>query len=888
MDKSNFNILPDMITSLSPKLGVLYICQSGTSGYANAAKGYIYSLIKEGIKLTVRSIEMDDTHESETSNFDEIISQRRQLIPYNTVIVHTTPDMWNQLLNNMDLVNKRVIGRTVWEFDKLIPKWVDAINNSVVHTVSVPTEWNKTVFENSGVIKPIVVEPHINVTFPYTTVELKKLIADTGEIFFDGDKSELNPDNYYKFYTIGQFIPRKGVAETIEAFCKSFIGTDNVILIVKTFGTNYSGEQVKECRKKIQTIIDQNKSYAGHAPIIFLKSSFSYDEMESLHEQCDCYVQLTHTEGFGLGIFDAYNRGKKVIVTGHGGHVEYLGKDYAGLVEYELTPVKDNIFFQFTLDESYTWAIPSIVSAKNKMLEVSNKISKISKIETVIDTAEEIYFGDGIHDLEGDNGKYFRWFSDLSVIYILHENMEAIELNVFSEYDCTSKITNRDGVEEYKLKQGTNCIKINHPFEKILCEQDYFIPSIVYKTSDTRKLSFRLVSVNLKYKDGTSKVLGTQDIKFITSYRYDELISKNETGSTEDGNKTVVSYGEYGEMFIKPKHNNVNGKLNLNQNQISFYSHRSGWDVILTNLFNLHNDNGVLFDGFLENAFIWRKEDSIKNNIIPYKTPWIGVFHNPPNMPSWFSDNGAYPCLMIKDKYFRSSLRKCKGLYVLSEYHADYLRIELPDIPIDVLHLSTEIPENIFNFDKFIGNEDKSIVNIGWWLRKLNSFYLLDSSYKKIRLLPNNKCKDTIKRLSKIERSLFNIKLTKEQNQSVNLIDHISNEEYDELLSKNIVFLDLYDSSANNAIVECIARATPLLINKHPAVMEYLGKDYPFYFDNHADASSKLNNIGLILETHNYLLNCEARKDVSIESFLKKFEDSPIYRSLSTTPTLKG
>ena len=57
-------------------------------------------------------------------------------------------------------------------------------------------------------------------------------------------------------------------------------------------------------------------------------------------------------------------------------------------------------------------------------------------------------------------------------------------------------------------------------------------------------------------------------------------------------------------------------------------------------------------------------------------------------------------------------------------------------------------------------------------------------------------------------------------------------EEYDDLLSKNIIFIDLYDASANTVVVECIARKTPLLVTRLDAVIEYLGKDYPLYFDN--------------------------------------------------------
>jgi hypothetical protein len=226
-------------------------------------------------------------------------------------------------------------------------------------------------------------------------------------------------------------------------------------------------------------------------------------------------------------------------------------------------------------------------------------------------------------------------------------------------------------------------------------------------------------------------------------------------------------------------------------------------------------------------------------------------------------------------------LRNCKGLYVLSDYYKRFLKHYIPSIPVNVLYHPTEIPDVKFNFDKFYKNQNKSIVNIGWWLRRLNSIFLLNGgNYQKIRLMPNNKCKDTILRLTNIERDLFVIRLTQDQINSVKIIDHLENKEYDKLLTENIVFLDLYDTSANNAVIECIARGTPLLINKHPATIEYLGEEYPFYFDSLKEASDKLNDIDLIKDTHEYLMSFDKRKQITIEYFKQQFKESDIYKSL--------
>ena len=111
-------------------------------------------------------------------------------------------------------------------------------------------------------------------------------------------------------------------------------------------------------------------------------------------------------------------------------------------------------------------------------------------------------------------------------------------------------------------------------------------------------------------------------------------------------------------------------------------------------------------------------------------------------------------------------------------------------------------------------------------------------------------------------------------------MDRLSDEKYDQLLTQNIVFLDLYNSSANNAVIECIARATPVLVNKLPSTLEYLGEDYPFFFDSLDEAAAKAEDFDLVKATHEYLLSWEVRDKLSAEYFRRAFEESEIYQSL--------
>ena len=93
-------------------------------------------------------------------------------------------------------------------------------------------------------------------------------------------------------------------------------------------------------------------------------------------------------------------------------------------------------------------------------------------------------------------------------------------------------------------------------------------------------------------------------------------------------------------------------------------------------------------------------------------------------------------------------------------------------------------------------------------------------------------------------------------------------DEYDKLLSTNLVFMDLYDAAANNAVVECIVRNTPIIINKIPPIVEYLGEDYPLYFNNLNEIPELLTEQN-IFNAHQYLLNLN-KEDLEIDFFNKK------------------
>lgn len=325
---------------------------------------------------------------------------------------------------------------------------------------------------------------------------------------------------------------------------------------------------------------------------------------------------------------------------------------------------------------------------------------------------------------------------------------------------------------------------------------------------------------------------------------------------------------------------NRHGKINLS-NQCVFGSHRHGWQYAIEALYPEHNPKGILLEGVIDQAF----HRHLSHDVV-YQKPWIGFLHNPPTMPSWFPPGPQVDDILGTDS-FQRSLPACQGIFTLSNYLAEYLRSKVP-VPVSVLTHPTAFPETKFDFQAFYKNPRKRVVSVGWWLRRqLSIEYLpLDAKtpYRKTRLLTKagevNSTRNGLARLEFIyERGKFG-QLDSRFKENTENLSFLPNEGYDQLLSENIVFLDLYDSSANNAIIECIARATPLLVNPLPAVVEYLGDNYPLYFDSLEEAAEKALDFDLLLHAHEYLRAAPIREKLTGDYFLASLRGSEVYQGL--------
>lgn len=307
-----------------------------------------------------------------------------------------------------------------------------------------------------------------------------------------------------------------------------------------------------------------------------------------------------------------------------------------------------------------------------------------------------------------------------------------------------------------------------------------------------------------------------------------------------------------------------------------------GWGGVLSVLQPLLNvepvlqDNAVLLDSFIEASFGPSILGQKMLKSPPYDQPWIGFAHNPPGIPEWHEYDSAPQQIITLDSW-QESLSYCRGIITFSQYLSDWYLAHVPGIPITTLKHPTAKPRKFFDWAAYQTTDTPKVVQVGWWLRRLHSIYELPiDPLKKAILQPTSAANiQHFQQALSHELAAIGHPVDTTAAQTLKFLD---NDSYEALLSTTVVFIHLYDSSANNTVVECIARNTPMLVNPLPPIVEYLGPEYPLYFSDLEEAAHKADNIDLIEQTWQYL-QALPKENLEYDFFYRSFADSDLLKT---------
>jgi glycosyltransferase involved in cell wall biosynthesis len=369
--------------------GVRYISFAEHSGYGISAQGYMRALLRLGVELQWvplvatpsgyspwNAVEhasrwitgLADERTPEGDFGPEILATIEAQPKCDSSILHCTPEHWPHYLDS----KTTNFGYTVWETDTPPAHWLTLLES--VDQILVPSEFTRTVFEDAGIRRPIRLVPHI--AAPNT-------VPPSAEQESSFRRRHDIAEQHFLFYAIEAWTARKALWKTIHAFLQAFTANDPVSLVVKTGPTGPRSGAAPDTTST-QELVQELLSHYHHAPpVVLIGERLEAADIDLLHHTADCYLSLTYSEGWGLGAFQAGAFGNPVIITGWGGHLDYLGTDWPYLISYELTPVMDALGRQ-SYQPTQRWAAPHMDHAVELVREVYRDQTRARSLGTAL------------------------------------------------------------------------------------------------------------------------------------------------------------------------------------------------------------------------------------------------------------------------------------------------------------------------------------------------------------------------------------------------------------------------------------------------------------------------------------------------------------------------
>jgi len=224
--------------------------------------------------------------------------------------------------NYHKLIGEKRVGMLVYETTVLPPHWRDAILE-YLHLLVVPSRFCKEIMKTAGIDDQMVE------IIPYGV---------RPDLFRpDAPAATLPTCKSFTFLSVAMPHKRKALDILLEAYCGEFSERDDVCLVIKSSYETRSHRR-REWELELGPMLNEFSSRPDAPEIVHICEPMPSEDMPGLYAACDCYVQPSRSEGFGLAILEAFACCKSAIVTGYGGHMQFCNESNAYLLEYSIVP----------------------------------------------------------------------------------------------------------------------------------------------------------------------------------------------------------------------------------------------------------------------------------------------------------------------------------------------------------------------------------------------------------------------------------------------------------------------------------------------------------------------------------------------------------------------
>jgi len=238
------------------------------------------------------------------------------------------------LPNATNIVQHKSIFFSMWESNVIPDNIVPHLNRA--KSIIVPSNYNKQVFTDNKVVKPITVVPLGVNTYIYH----KKDIIKPKECVFG---------------VAGTPTYRKNIPFVINTFKKAFEGKNAILKL------------------KASSSPEFDMTIARHPQIKVITDYLTETDMCNWYNSLDVFVNCAHCEGFGLHQLEAMACGVPVISPKYGGVAEFFDETVGYCVDYKLAKTGIDFF-------PGQWAFSTEKSLIEKMMAVYDNREQAVKI----------------------------------------------------------------------------------------------------------------------------------------------------------------------------------------------------------------------------------------------------------------------------------------------------------------------------------------------------------------------------------------------------------------------------------------------------------------------------------------------------------------------------
>lgn len=293
-------------------------------------------------------------------------------------------------------------------------------------------------------------------------------------------------------------------------------------------------------------------------------------------------------------------------------------------------------------------------------------------------------------------------------------------------------------------------------------------------------------------------------------------------------------------------------------------AHRSGWPFVLSHLAAYDADDSrtdlPVLDDFVEATFGWQRRQ------LPQCSSWVGVFHHPSEIASPLSSDCVNRVDMINhDRAFRRAKGKLIGVVCLAPGPRDVLS-QLLKRPVLLAHHPTDL--NVKPWSRREAQSQKTLFQNGLYLRNTRFVYQcsLPAGWVAQRSALHtgwSKRRDVRLHKAYTKPSSKHYREELRGNDHVKTLDFMTPDDYDTIMSRCVCVTEIHGAAANNVVIECMARGTPLIVNRTPDVEFYLGQDYPLYMESPSHVAPLLGDWDALSEASTMMKNRRHLLDVS-------------------------